>query len=299
MGKAKKLAAPRPVAEQRGYVAEPLVLIVAPTRELATQIFDECRRFCYRSMLRPCVVYGGADSMTQRIELAKGCDVLVGTPGRLIDFLQRGRIVSLRRVRYTVVDEADEMLDMGFEPQLRQLLETSDCNQDDNRRCYMFSATFKKPVRKLATEFLADDFIRITVGRNGSTNKNITQNVVWVEDYRKKEAVYDLLCTAPAARTMIFVNHRRIADALDDFLYNLKLPTTSIHGDRTQREREDALIAFRSGKCPILITTSIAARGIDVRDVMHVINYDPPTNIEEYIHRIGKLIIAPLDRVTC
>src|SRR5690554_577299 len=97
MGKAKKLAAPRPVAEMRGYVAEPLVLIVAPTRELATQIFDECRRFCYRSMLRPCVVYGGADSMTQRLELAKGCDVLIGTPGRLIDFLERGRIMTFRR----------------------------------------------------------------------------------------------------------------------------------------------------------------------------------------------------------
>lgn len=297
MGKAKKLAAPRPVpgADYRGYVAEPLVLVVAPTRELATQIFDECRRFCYRSMLRPCVVYGGADSMAQRIELGKGCDILVGTPGRILDFLSRGRILSFRRVRYTVIDEADEMLDMGFEPQLRSLLETSDVNQDDNRHCYMFSATFRKPVRKLASEFLADNFIRITVGRSGSTSKNITQNVVWVENFRKKEAVYDLLCTAPAARTMIFVNYKRTADALDDYLYNLKLPTTSIHADRTQREREDALIAFRSGKCPILITTSIAARGIDVRDVMHVINYDPPTNIEEYIHRIGKLYFSFID----
>lgn len=99
MGKAKRLAAPRPVDGQRGYVAEPLVLIVAPTRELVTQIFDECRRFCYRSMLRPCVVYGGADGVTQRMELEKGCDILVATPGRLTDFLERGKILTLKRLK--------------------------------------------------------------------------------------------------------------------------------------------------------------------------------------------------------
>ncbi|KAF8249745.1 DEAD/DEAH box RNA helicase [Wilcoxina mikolae CBS 423.85] len=292
MGKAKRLAAPRPTALQGrgpgGYVAEPLVLVVAPTRELATQIFDECRRFCYRSMLRPCVVYGGADTMTQRLELGKGCDVLVGTPGRLIDFLERGRILSLKRIKFVVVDEADEMLDMGFEPQLRKILEASDCNQDDDKQVMMFSATFQKPIRKLATDFLADDYVQIKVGRIGSTHNNITQNVIWVDEYKKKQAVYDLLCTAPPARTLIFVNHKRTADALDDYLYNLKLPTTSIHGDRTQREREDALIAFRSGKCPIMIATGVAARGLDIKNVMHIVNYDLVTNIDEYIHRIGR-----------
>ncbi|KAA8895984.1 P-loop containing nucleoside triphosphate hydrolase protein [Sphaerosporella brunnea] len=291
MGKAKRLAAPRPnpmVGRQGAYTAEPLVLIIAPTRELATQIFDECRRFCYRSMLRPCVVYGGADSMTQRLELTKGCDVLVGTPGRLIDFLERGRIVSLKRVKFIVVDEADEMLDLGFEPQIRKILEVSDCNQDDDKQVMMFSATFQKPIRKLASDFLADDFVQIKVGRIGSTHHNITQNVIWVDEHKKKQALYDLLCTAPPARTLIFVNHKRTADALDDYLYNLKLPTTSIHGDRTQREREDALIAFRSGKCPIMIATGVAARGLDIKNVMHIINYDLVLNIDEYIHRIGR-----------
>ncbi|KAI5779122.1 P-loop containing nucleoside triphosphate hydrolase protein [Geopyxis carbonaria] len=293
MGKAKKLCAPRPAlgngAKTMGsYTAEPLVLILSPTRELATQIFDECRRFCYRSMLRPCVVYGGADTITQRMELSKGCDILVGTPGRLADFLQRGRVLSLKRVKFIVVDEADELLDMGFEPQLRGIIQGSDVNQDDEGQLLMFSATFPKAIRKLASDFLADDTLQISVGRIGSTNDNCTQTIIWCDENKKKEAVYDLLCTTPPARTLIFVNHKRTADALDDYLYNLKLPTTSIHGDRTQREREDALIAFRSGKCPILIATGIAARGLDIKNVMHIINYDMVKNIDEYIHRIGR-----------
>ncbi|PWW80799.1 DEAD-domain-containing protein [Tuber magnatum] len=290
MGKASSLAAPRPVpGSMEPYIAQPLVLIVAPTRELATQIFDESRRFCYRSKLRPCVVYGGADSATQRMELRKGCDVLVGTPGRLADFIERGRILSLRRLKFVVIDEADEMLDMGFEPQIRKLLQSSgNANEDDDQQVLMFSATFQKAIRKLARDFLSDDFIHIKVGRIGSTHENITQRVLWVDELRKKEAIYDLLCTAPPARTLIFVNHKRVADSLDDYLYNLKLPTTSIHGDRTQREREDAILAFRSGKCPIMIATPIAARGLDIKNVMHVINYDLAQNIDEYIHRIGR-----------
>ncbi|PWW73817.1 DEAD-domain-containing protein [Tuber magnatum] len=289
MGKASSLAAPRPVpGSTEPYIAQPLVLVAAPTRELATQIFDESRRFCYRSKLRPCVVYGGADSATQRMELRKGCDILVGTPGRLSDFIERGRILSLRRLKFVVIDEADEMLDMGFEPQIRKLLQSSDANEDDDQQVLMFSATFRKAVRKLARDFLSDDFIQIKVGRIGSTHENITQRVLWVDEQRKKEAIYDLLCTAPPARTLIFVNHKRVADSLDDYLYNLKLPTTSIHGDRTQREREDAILAFRSGKCPIMIATAIAARGLDIKNVMHVINYDLVQNIDEYIHRIGR-----------
>ncbi|RPB01027.1 DEAD-domain-containing protein [Choiromyces venosus 120613-1] len=290
MGKANSLAAPRPVpGSGDSYIAQPLVLVVAPTRELATQIFDESRRFCYRSKLRPCVVYGGADSATQRSELKKGCDVLIGTPGRLADFVERGRILSLRRLKFIVIDEADEMLDMGFEPQIRKLLQSSgNANEDDDQQVLMFSATFQKSIRKLARDFLSDDFIQIKVGRIGSTHENITQRVLWVDELRKKEAIYDLLCTAPPARTLIFVNHKRVADSLDDFLYNLKLPTTSIHGDRTQREREDAILAFRSGKCPIMIATGIAARGLDIKNVMHVINYDLVQNIDEYIHRIGR-----------
>ncbi|KAK6353315.1 hypothetical protein TWF696_005285 [Orbilia brochopaga] len=289
MGKIKQLAAPR---EKRGFgggfkPAEPLVLIVAPTRELATQIFMESRKFCYRSFMRPCVVYGGADVRPQRNELEKGCDLLVGTPGRLQDFIDRGAI-SLKRVRFTVIDEADEMLDMGFEPQLRKLLHSGDHNEDEDLQILMFSATFPPAVRKLAKEFLADDFIRINVGRIGSVNPNVVQRIIYASFDKKRQAISDLLASSPAARTLIFVNSKREADSLDDYLWNMGLPTTSIHGDRTQREREDALLAFRTGKCPILIATDVASRGLDVRNVLHVINYDLPKTIEEYTHRIGR-----------
>jgi len=143
MGKAKKLAAPRPTAQMLNYRAEPLVLIIAPPpRELATQIFDESRRFCYRSMLRPCVVYGGVDIMSQRAELEKGCDVLVTTPGRLLDFLERGHSLSLRRIKFVVVDEADQMLDMGFGPQLQSFFLHGDMSRDDDMQITIFAATY-------------------------------------------------------------------------------------------------------------------------------------------------------------
>ncbi|EPS37398.1 hypothetical protein H072_8914 [Dactylellina haptotyla CBS 200.50] len=286
MGKIKTLAAPR-TQGRFGRKAEPLVLIVAPTRELATQIFMECRKFCYRSFMRPCLVYGGADIRPQRNELEKGCDLVVGTPGRLQDFIDRGNI-SLKRVRFTVIDEADEMLDMGFEPQLRKLLHSGDHNEDEDLQVLMFSATFPGSVRKLAKEFLADDYIRVNVGRIGSVNPNVVQRIIYASYDKKRQALFDLLASSPAARTLIFVNSKREADSLDDFLWNMGLPTTSIHGDRTQREREDALIAFRVGKCPIMIATDVASRGLDVRNILHVINYDMPKTIEEYVHRIGR-----------
>ncbi|RHZ44807.1 hypothetical protein Glove_709g44 [Diversispora epigaea] len=286
-GKAKKLAAPRPTQGSRKFKAEPLVLIIAPTRELATQIFDECRRFCYRSMMRPCVVYGGAETIPQKDELAKGCDVLTATPGRLNDFLDRG-IISLRRVKFLVLDEADRMLDMGFEPEIRKIVQKSDILDDGTRQTLMFSATFPKSIRSLAKDFLADNHIFLTVGRVGGTTSDITQKIMYVEDQDKRNQLVQLLLQQPPSRTLIFVETKRGADSLDDFLFNQNFPTTSIHGDRSQREREDALISFKNGLSPILIATAVAARGLDIKNVMHVINYDLCKEIDEYVHRIGR-----------
>ncbi|CAI2173831.1 16065_t:CDS:10 [Funneliformis geosporum] len=286
-GKAKKLAAPRPPAGARRFKAEPLVLIIAPTRELATQIFDECRRFTYRSMMRPCVVYGGADSLPQKNELAKGCDVLTATPGRLNDFVERG-FISLRRVKYLILDEADRMLDMGFENDIRKIVQKSDLCDDGTRQTLMFSATFPKSIRSLAKDFLAEKYIFLTVGRLGSTTSDITQKIMYVEDQGKRNSLVELLLKQPPSRTLIFVETKRGADSLDDYLYNQNFPTTSIHGDRTQREREDALISFKNGRSPILIATAVAARGLDIKNVMHVINYDLCNDIDEYVHRIGR-----------
>ncbi|KAF4452406.1 hypothetical protein F53441_4752 [Fusarium austroafricanum] len=296
MGKAKKLAAfrPNPATFREGQdevTAEPLVLIVVPTRELAVQIFNEARKFCYRTMLRPSVVYGGVPTREQIFQLNKGCDVLIGTPGRLVDFIQRPKYLTLRRLRYIVIDEADELLNDDWAEELNPIL--SGGEQDEgNVKFSLFSATFPKAARDLAKNYLAASHVRFRVGRAGSTTANIKQIVLRAENNEKRELLVGLLEEMHGIRTIIFVNSRQAADNLDDFLFNMQLPVTSMHSDRTQQEREAAMRAFRSGNAPILIATGVTARGIDVQNVLHVINYDLPSveygGIEEYTHRIGR-----------
>ncbi|KAJ8971885.1 hypothetical protein NQ314_000498 [Rhamnusium bicolor] len=270
----------------------PLGLVLAPTRELATQIYDESKKFAYRSRVRPCVVYGGAHIGDQMRELDRGCHLLVATPGRLLDMIDRGRI-GLDYCRYLVLDEADRMLDMGFELQIRRIVEKESMPRTGERQTLMFSATFPSPIQMLARDFL-DNYIFLAVGRVGSTSENITQKVVWVEEHDKRSFLLDLLNVAdlqqPSAEslTLVFVETKKGADSLEEFLHMEGYPVTSIHGDRTQREREDALRQFRSGNTPILVATAVAARGLDIPHVKHVINFDLPSDIEEYVHRIGR-----------
>jgi len=266
--------------------AQPTSLILAPTRELVSQIYDESRKFAYRSWVRPCVVYGGADIGTQLRSIERGCDLLVATPGRLVDLIERGRI-SLSAIKYLVLDEADRMLDMGFEPQIRRIVEGEDMPATANRQTLMFSATFPRDIQMLARDFLRD-YIFLSVGRVGSTSENITQKVEYVEDADKRSVLLDILHTHGAGLTLIFVETKRMADTLSDFLIGQGFPATSIHGDRTQRERERALEMFRGGRCPILVATAVAARGLDIPNVTHVVNYDLPTDIDDYVHRIGR-----------
>lgn len=299
MGKAKKLQAPRPnVASGRfdprihAVKAEPLVVVVVPTRELAVQIFDEARRFCYRSMLRPCVTYGGLPLAITKDQLAGGCDILIATPGRLCDLMDKPHILTMSRVKYTVIDEADELLDTDWNEDFAKIMAGGDTNEDADHVYLMFSATFPKGARELAREYMAEDYMRIRVGRAGQSHKNIRQTVIYVDHDQKRNACFDLLFQSEPARTIIFCNLKPTVDLLDDFLYNRGLPTTSIHSDRSQREREDAMRAFRVGRSPILIATGVSARGWDVKGVAHVINYDLPSTahdgIREYIHRIGR-----------
>ncbi|KAJ5569837.1 DEAD-box ATP-dependent RNA helicase [Penicillium hispanicum] len=267
--------------------AYPTSLILAPTRELVSQIFDEARKFAYRSWVRPCVVYGGADIGSQLRQIERGCDLLVATPGRLVDLIERGRI-SLVNIKYLVLDEADRMLDMGFEPQIRRIVEGEDMPRVEDRQTLMFSATFPRDIQMLARDFLKD-YIFLSVGRVGSTSENITQKVEYVEDQDKRSVLLDILHThGTSGLTLIFVETKRMADSLSDFLINQRFPATAIHGDRTQRERERALEFFRNGRCPILVATAVAARGLDIPNVTHVINYDLPTDIDDYVHRIGR-----------
>ncbi|KAI0012822.1 DEAD-domain-containing protein [Xylariaceae sp. FL0662B] len=266
--------------------AYPTSLILAPTRELVSQIYDEARKFAYRSWVRPCVVYGGADIGSQLRQIERGCDLLVATPGRLVDLLERGRI-SLQNIKYLVLDEADRMLDMGFEPQIRRIVEGEDMPGVQNRQTLMFSATFPRDIQMLARDFLKD-YVFLSVGRVGSTSENITQKVEYVEDIDKRSVLLDILHTHGGGLTLIFVETKRMADSLSDFLINQNFPATSIHGDRTQRERERALEMFRNARCPILVATAVAARGLDIPNVTHVVNYDLPTDIDDYVHRIGR-----------
>lgn len=270
----------------RSRKAYPTSLILAPTRELVSQIYEEARKFAYRSWVRPCVVYGGADIGSQLRQIERGCDLLVATPGRLVDLMERGRI-ALANIKYLVLDEADRMLDMGFEPQIRRIVEGEDMPPTQGRQTLMFSATFPRDIQMLARDFLKD-YVFLSVGRVGSTSENITQKIEYVEDPDKRSMLLDILHTHGAGLTLIFVETKRMADSLSDFLINQNFPATSIHGDRTQRERERALEMFRNGRCPILVATAVAARGLDIPNVTHVVNYDLPTDIDDYVHRIGR-----------
>jgi len=264
--------------------AKPYSLILAPTRELATQIHTQACKFTYRTGLKPVVVYGGVDIRQQIRDLSRGCDILVATPGRLVDLLERGK-VSLSLVSYLVFDEADRMLDMGFEPQIRQIVEHNDLPAD-KRQTLMFSATFPKEIQKLAQDFLTG-YIFLAVGRVGSTTDFITQKLEFCPDQDKREHLMSILPKCEGL-TLIFVETKRGADTLEDYLSREGIPAASIHGDRTQPERESALQMFKCGRCPVLVATDVAARGLDIPNVLHVINYDLPNNIDDYVHRIGR-----------
>lgn len=272
-------------AQQQGMgrrrMAFPTGLILAPTRELVSQIHDEAKKFAYRSWVRPAVVYGGADIGSQMRQVENGCDLLSATPGRLVDLIERGKI-SLSNIRYLVLDEADRMLDMGFEPQIRRIVQGEDMPGTDVRQTLMFSATFPREIQRLALDFLKGEQMFLSVGRVGSTSENITQKVEYVEDGDKRSILLDILLgTQLNGLTLIFVETKRMADMLEDFLHQNRIPATSIHGDRSQREREYALETFKTAKTPVMVATAVAARGLDIPNVGQVINYDLPSDIDD------------------
>jgi len=270
-----------------GRKAFPLGLILSPTRELALQIHKEATKFAYRSKMRPCVIYGGADVGAQFRELERGCHLLVATPGRLVDILERGKI-SLELCRFLCLDEADRMLDMGFEPQIRRIIEKDTLPPKTERQTLMFSATFPKQIQCLAADFL-NNYVFLAVGRVGSTSQNITQTIEYVPEDQKVQRLCELLeNTSRDMLTIVFTETKKGADFLDNFLHYEGYHSTCIHGDRNQREREAAVELFKTGQTPILVATAVAARGLDINNVRHVINFDLPSEVDEYVHRIGR-----------
>ncbi|XP_078316516.1 ATP-dependent RNA helicase DDX4-like isoform X2 [Crassostrea virginica] len=267
-------------------VQEPQALVVAPTRELAVQIFMDARKFAHGTMLRAVVLYGGTSVGYQLRQVEQGTHILVGTPGRLIDIIGKGKI-SLSKLKYLILDEADRMLDMGFGPEIRKIVEELGTPPKTERQTLMFSATFPEEIQKMAGDFL-NDYLFLTVGRVGGACTDVTQTVLEVDRQEKRSRLCDILTETGSEKTLVFVEQKRNADFLASYLSQNGFPTTSIHGDRLQAEREEALRDFKLGKAPVLIATSVAARGLDIPLVKHVVNYDLPQSIDEYVHRIGR-----------
>uniref|UniRef100_A0AC34QUS6 RNA helicase n=1 Tax=Panagrolaimus sp. JU765 TaxID=591449 RepID=A0AC34QUS6_9BILA len=267
----------------------PLALIISPTRELSLQIYNESRKFAYRTPVTSALLYGGRENYRDQInKLRLGVHILIATPGRLIDVIQSGYI-ALDECRFLVLDEADRMLDMGFEPQIRQIVELNNMPRKGERVTAMFSATFPKEIQMLAQDFLMPDYVFLAVGRVGSTSENITQEILWVEENNKRHVLRDILdANDPNALTLIFVETKRGASSLAETLCHDGYNVVAIHGDLKQIEREMHLDSFRSGRSPILVATAVAARGLDIPNVKYVINYDLPNDIDEYVHRIGR-----------
>jgi len=261
----------------------PIVLVVAPTRELALQIKEECDKFGGSSGIKNTCVYGGVPKRAQVADLRAGVEIVVATPGRLIDHLEGGT-TNLRRVTYLVLDEADRMLDMGFEPQIRKVV--SQIRPD--RQTLMWSATWPKEVQGLARDFLTN-YYQVTVGSlELQANADIEQVIEICEDYGKYAKLQETFRSRGGPKALVFVETKRGCDALTRSLRLDGFHARCIHGDKTQQERDWVLKEFRENHCKILVATDVAARGLDIRDIEMVVNFDFPSNMEDYVHRIGR-----------
>ncbi|XP_050074010.1 uncharacterized protein LOC126561743 [Anopheles maculipalpis] len=264
----------------------PIALVLAPTRELAQQIKQVCDDFGRRMGIYNTCVFGGASKYPQESDLRRGVEIVIATPGRLIDFLER-ETTNLRRCTYLVLDEADRMLDMGFEPQIRKII--SQIRPD--RQVLMWSATWPKEIRKLAEEFLRD-YIQINIGSlNLAANENILQIIDCCEEYEKENRLFKLLeqiSSQNDGKTIIFVETKRKVDKIVNVIRRQGWRADGIHGDKSQKDRDYVLNTFRRSTNGILVATDVASRGLDVDDVKFVINFDFPNNTEDYVHRIGR-----------
>jgi ATP-dependent RNA helicase RhlE len=282
-GSGKTLAFGIPLIERTaGASAYPGALVLVPTRELASQIVDELQPLAEARGLRIAAVYGGT-SVTGQTRHARGADVLVATPGRLYDLLER-KLVSLASVRVLVLDEADRMLDMGFRPQVDRILE----QVPQNRQTVLFSATLDGPVADLARTYTVEASRFSTGAQIESVRGDVGHEFVAVTSEDKLERLAEQL-RRERGLALVFVRTKHGADKLARKLFRThNLKAAVLHGNMSQNARERSLAQFESGRVSTLIATDLAARGLDVDDITHVINFDPPRTADDYVHRVGR-----------
>eukprot|EP00928_Gymnodinium_smaydae_P025934 TRINITY_DN20516_c0_g2_i1.p1 TRINITY_DN20516_c0_g2~~TRINITY_DN20516_c0_g2_i1.p1 ORF type:complete len:468 (-),score=117.64 TRINITY_DN20516_c0_g2_i1:151-1554(-) len=271
-----------------GHSNGPAMLVMAPTRELCQQIYEESDRFGKPAQIQTACVYGGAPRQPQIRQLWNGPHCVVATPGRLKDFLGDGSL-KIGGVLYMVLDEADRMLDMGFEPQIREIMHY----MPRGRQTALFTATWPREVKQVA-ESLTNDPTHIQVGStdNATTNADITQHVVKIRSENEKmqfleKTIFPML-QKTGSSCLIFTKTKKSAAGLYSTLAKAGAPICCLHGDMEQRERDHGLWAFKTGKAKVLVATDVAQRGLDIKNVNIVVNYDPPQNMEDYVHRIGR-----------
>lgn len=261
---------------------QPKSLILAPTRELALQIHTELENFAKNTSLRSTVIFGGVGQNPQVRQLQKGVDVLVATPGRLLDLVGQG-YVDLSMICVLVLDEADRLLDMGFIPDVKRIVQQT----PKSRQSLLFSATMSKGVSQLARNMLRDP-IRVDVSPKQPTVKKIDQRVIMVEKPDKLEVLQTLLHDESLSRAIVFTRTKHGANKVAKKLCAAGVSADAIHGNKSQSARQRALADFKKGRTWVLVATDIAARGLDIEGVSHVINFELPHEPEGYVHRIGR-----------
>jgi ATP-dependent RNA helicase RhlE len=268
--------------DRRATPRTPRALVLAPTRELALQIRDSLRVYGRNLRLTSTTVYGGVGQDRQVQDLTRGVDIVVATPGRLLDLMGQG-YVRLGSLEAFVLDEADRMLDMGFIDDIRKIIRALPVN----RQTMLFSATIPNEIAGLARSILKDP-VSVSIAPVASTAPRIDESVVFVEKAAKAAALRDVLARPGVARALVFTRTKHGADRLVRQLRNYEIKAGALHGNKTQGARQRTLEDFRSGRVPFLVATDIAARGIDVDGITHIVNYDLPDEAGVYIHRIGR-----------
>ncbi len=257
-------------------------LVLAPTRELADQVANNVKTYAKHTNLRSTVVFGGIDMKPQTLVLKGGVEVLIATPGRLLDHIEAKNAV-LNQVEYVVLDEADRMLDIGFLPDLQRILSYL----PKQRQTLLFSATFSPEIKRLAASYLQDP-VTVEVARPNATASTVEQHFYSVTDDDKRAAVRQMLRSRELSQALVFVNSKLGAARLARSFERDGLKTQALHGDKSQDERLKALAAFKAGEVDLLVATDVAARGLDIADLPAVFNFDVPFNAEDYVHRIGR-----------